>query len=63
MALIMDCVRAFYAKSYRSVFDKRCMIGAEGPGARKSTLDRMSVFEAGGPPYLRAARRVLGKQR
>jgi hypothetical protein len=24
---IMDCVRAFYAKCYRSVFDKRCMIG------------------------------------
>jgi hypothetical protein len=27
-------------------------VGAEGPGVRKSTLDRMSVFEAGGPPYL-----------
>ena len=25
--LPMDCVTAFYAKCYRSVFDKRCMIG------------------------------------
>jgi hypothetical protein len=24
---IMDCVTAFYAKCYRSVFEKRCMIG------------------------------------
>jgi hypothetical protein len=27
VAIQMDCVRAFYAKCYSSVFDKRCMIG------------------------------------
>jgi hypothetical protein len=27
LAAVMDCVTAFYAKCYRSVFDKRCMIG------------------------------------